>query len=706
MSHAQEEENKKDMKLFRYNQFTNLTPVNENLDKSKKFLKDQYIIKKLAGDLKFIDSELDYQLRNGKKGLSIRDFSEEQFNEIRMKMRDVRLTDDQVRGLERDEEFVKLRDLFQPNIGYLYNFVYMYFIEAIPYEEIERLYGLLIEYKDLLDRMTRKFDVNFIDESIPNSKNNHTNAEILSDQLDKLVEYRKVKKIIDTLPSKLKREANNATEFQMEQLIGIANGFDSVPDNKKEIVWKTFFGEMLEDRHETTRDGKPNPTFGKLVWRSRLFRFQQMDNALIEFIKAAKQHLDASGSEGYSDRVEKINKVNDLLGVKGCKVIYNESGIMIVEVNSYAANKMLNSHCSHCIVNTENHWINYLGEYNIQYYIYNFNLSSTNLRWSIGVTMKPNRSWDNGACQTVNNSYIGGEFKSLLKSWERDYAIKDDLFDVLQPLSQEEIDRRKGAKDAERFIIKKTITDPDTGKERTITAADLQRYVKEFGADINRDNGKALNNAVEDDDIERVKMIFALGGTANLLKNSDSAIAKSKSLDMIKIMVQNHAVLTNEVFKNIVCDKDALEFCLKAGADCNFSSNLPIRNVSKGSWKSTTDIGESYYDGYELLLKYGSDTEKNGVNFIVKWAAEYCRLDIINDQLEKGCKNGFVSAIGWMGLSKKIYNPQTNVGDKELVKKTIDLLRENALKYEADAYNQLVADITRKTGSEPWFNKL
>lgn len=311
-----------------------------------------------------------------------------------------------------------------------------------------------------------------------------------------------------------------------------------------------------------------------------------------------------------------------------------------------------------------------------------------------------------GACQTVNNSDIGGEFKSLLKTWEREYNIKDNLFDFLQPLSQEEIDRRKKAKDAEKFIIRKTITDPDTGKERNITAEDLQRYVKEFGADINRDNGKALINAVEDDDIERVKMIFALGGTANLLKRSDSAISKSKSIDMIKIMVQNHAVLTNDVFKNIVCDKDALEFCLKAGADCNFSSNLPIRNVSKGSWKSSTDIGESYYDGYELLLKYGSDTEKNGVNFIVKWAAEYCRLDIINDQLEKGCKSGFVAAIAWMGLSKKIYNPQTGVGDKELVKKTIDLLIENSLKYESDAYNQLVADIKRKTGSEPWFNKL
>ena len=688
------------MKLFRYNQFKDLQPLNENIDKSKKFLKDQFIIKKIATDLKLIDSELDYQLRNGeKKGLSKNDFTPEQFNEIRMKMRDVRLTDEQVRNLERNEEFVKLRDLFQPNIGYLYNFVYMYFIEGISYEEVERLYALLVEYKDLLDKLPKKFDINFIDESIPNPSNNHTNAEVLSDELDKLGDYRKVKKIIDTLPPKLKRSANSATELQMEQLIEIAVGFESIEgDDKKEIVWKTFFGEMLVDTYETTRDGKPNPNFGKLVWRSRLARFNNEENPLVEFIRAAKQHLDASGTEGYSDRIEKINKVNDLLGVKGCKVIYNVSGIMIVEVNSYPANKMLNAHCSHCIVNSESYWNSYLGEYNIQYYIYNFNLSSTNTRWTIGVTMKPDRTYSSGACQTVNNNYIGGEFKSLLKQWENEYSISDNLWDILQPLSQDEIDRRKRAKDAERFIIKKTIPDPETGRERTITAADLQGYVKEFGADINKDNGKALINAVEDNDAERVKMIFALGGTPNLQKGADSAIAKAKDIEMIKLLVINHAILTGDVFNNIVCDEDALEFCLKAGADANFNSNLPIRKVCKGTWRSLTEIGESYFAGYQMLLKYGVKTEEAGKNFVVKWAAEYGRMDIINDQMAKGCKTGFVDAFAWMGHTRKLPN-------EDLKKQVGQFLKENSLKHEPNEWKEMCEKLERR-GKKPWVDEL
>ncbi len=490
------------------------------------------------------------------------------------------------------------------------------------------------------------------------------------------------------------KSARNITRVTKHEL------FDNLEeeDDKKEIVWKTFFGEMLVDTYETTRDGKPNPNFGKLVWRSRLARFNNEENPLVEFIRAAKQHLDASGTEGYSDRIEKINKVNDLLGVKGCKVIYNVSGIMIVEVNSYAANKMLNSHCSHCIVNTESHWNSYLGEYNIQYYIYNFNLSSTNTRWTIGITMKPNRSWDNGACQTVNNNYIGGEFKSLLKQWENEYEIGDSLFDILQPLSQEEIDRRKRAKDAERFIIKKTIPDPETGRERTITAADLQGYVKEFGADINRDNGKALINAVEDNDIERVKMIFALGGTPNLQKGADSAIAKAKDMEMIKLLVSNHAVLTGDVFNNIVCDEDALEFCLKAGADANFNSNLPIRKVCKGSWKSLTEIGESYFAGYQMLLKYGVKSEEAGKNFVVKWAAEYGRMDIINDQMSKGCKSGFVDAFAWMGHTRKLPN-----GD--LKKQVGQFLKENALKFEPNEWKDMCEKLERR-GKKPWVEEM
>jgi len=693
------------MKLVRYNQFLDLQVVNETLEKSKKFLKDQFLIKKIATELGYINDELDYDMRNGvKKALTSNDFSKEQFDQIRLKFRDNRLTDEQIRNIEKNPQFEEIKNkLGQKYNGWLYSFTYFYFVENISMSELfdskdadgnpNDLFSRLVDLFGLLSRMPKKFDHNFIDETLPRPDNNHTNAEILSDELDKLADYRKVKKIIDTLPSKLKSAVNTATPLQMEQLVEIANGFEKVEEEKKELVWKTFFGELLEDTNELTRDGKPNPTFGKMVWRSRLFRFTTLENPLVEFIKAAKQHLEASSSAGYSDRVEKINKVNDTFGVKGCKVVFNEGGIMIVEVNSHAANRMLNSHCSHCIVNTESFWNSYLGEYNIQYYIYNFNLGSTDVYWTIGVTMKPDRTYQSGACQTVNNRYIGGEFKSLLKKWEKEYVIDNDLWDVLQPLSQEEIERRKAAKEAERFIIKKTITDPTTGRERPITSDDIRRFVRENGADVNRDNGKALINAVEDDDLERVQTILTLGGTPNLLKGSDSAISKAKNLEMIKLLVTHHAVLTGEVFNNIVCDEDALEFCLKAGADPNFNSYLPIRKVAKGTWRSLSDIGESHFDGYQMLLKYGAKSEENGKNFIVKWASEYGRMDIIEDQIKRGCKNGFVDAYSWLGHTRRL--------PEETKKQVGTFLKEKSIEFESEEWNSMIEKLERR-GRKPW----
>ena len=55
------------MKLFNYNQFLGDKPVNENLDKAKKFLKDTYLLTTVAKDLGFIEGELKAQLDHKEK---------------------------------------------------------------------------------------------------------------------------------------------------------------------------------------------------------------------------------------------------------------------------------------------------------------------------------------------------------------------------------------------------------------------------------------------------------------------------------------------------------------------------------------------------------------------------------------------------------------------------------------------------------------
>lgn len=669
------------MRLHKYNNFLEVRPINENLDKSKKFLKQRSILQNTAKDLGYIDDDLAYKMKEGEiKTLTLNDFTPDQQKELKYKMRTVKLSDEEVRKIEKDPEFIKIRELLDQNMGYLYPFVYMYYVEKTPFNEIESMYNDVVEYKSTLQQFKtmpevgKKFDVNFIDTNIPNEKEHRTNAEILADGLEKLKDLRKVKKILDTLPSKLKKAYKKASELDKKGMVEIAIAFDEIPDGdkptgekdhtgkvitKKERIWKNFFGEMKKDTDAVLPNGDTNPKYGQLVWKSRLRRFERMSNPIRELVRAAKAHLDASLSgDGYSERLEKIDKCNDKFGVMGCDIKFHEGGVMIVQVNSHAANAFLNSHSNHCIVNYASYWNSYLGDYNKQYYLYNFNLSPMEDLSTIGVTIKPDRTWPGGGCQSMRNNGIGGKFKSILKGWEEEYGIDTDLFMALEPMTEEEVEKRKKAKIAEREIVKKGLT-----------IDKIKQYVTEDGADINKDNSKALINSVEEDDYEKAKLCLSLGASPNLAKGSESAIAKAQNIDMIKLLVTYGSDITGEVFSNILHDMESLEFCLKAGLDPNFANSMPFRKVSKGSWKNKNEIGESYLDAFKLLLKYGGKiTDDRGRNTIIKWASEYKRIDMLQHLIDEGYASKFENkdwedGIKWLKHARKI-----NEEDKEEVK--------------------------------------
>ena len=67
------------MNLFKYNQFSGTIPINENLDKAKKFLKDRYILTTTARDLGYVKGELAAQLKEkSKRSLALSDFTPEE----------------------------------------------------------------------------------------------------------------------------------------------------------------------------------------------------------------------------------------------------------------------------------------------------------------------------------------------------------------------------------------------------------------------------------------------------------------------------------------------------------------------------------------------------------------------------------------------------------------------------------------------------
>jgi len=663
------------MKLFKYNQFLGENPLNENLDKAKKFLKDTYLLKTAATDLGFVEGELKAQLdHEEKRALSLRDFTPEQQSEIKLKLRDLRLTDDQVRNIERNPDFLKIREyLGQKYIGWTYPFTYFFFIEMVSMEELftsvektevggktveipNNIFSKLIDYSGLLDRLPKKFDANFIDPNIPN------NSEKLIDGLDSLEDYRKIKKVIDKLTPILKKDYNDSPEVIKDQFAEVCRGFDELGgdnEEKKDRLWKSFFGEIRTIEADQVIHGKAYKKGDKRYF-GPLFRYKNIR----EFIKAAQNYLKSSENDTIIAFYDKINACNEKYGYLGSDTVFEENGILIIEVKSFQANQFLNGHTRHCIKDYASQWESYVASHdNKQYYIYNFNIPQYDNYSTIGITIEPGQSVR--ACHAKDDANIFGSIKNILKKWEKEYDIKDDLFAQLKPMTGPEVERRRRAKIAEREIVKKGLT-----------IEQIKGYVKEDGANINKDNCVALLHAVEENNHEKAKVILELGGSPNLRSKADAIVNKAQDLDMIKLLVSNGSELTGEVFNNICNDVDAVEYCLKQGLNPNFDNSLPIRRCCRGGWESIDKIGEGYLDVFQLLIKYGAKlVDDAGRNMPVKWAAEYGRLDFIDIMIEKGVRGGFKAALTWLSHSRKT--------SPEVKKKTIEYLEDKVQKFES-----------------------
>jgi hypothetical protein len=696
------------MKLAKYNQFLGLDSINENLDKAKKYLKDRYLVQTAAQQLGFLNGELGQQLKHGeRKSVTLNDFNEEQRNQIKLKIREISLTPEQLRQVEGDPQLKALRELKtkvvmsngnektyqldKDNMGWLSAFVYFYFFEGGTLDDLSTLYGKLLKNKDILQNLTvnkgtadkpslvkKPFDLNFIDPNIPN------NMEQLSDGLDRLDEYRKVKRIADRLSvsSELKASYATISEMNAEKFAEIAEGFSKLSDKDVDA----FFGGITLDTFQFKMiNGQisdiPNPLYNTYHFMSTLPRYHNIE----EFLKAAKQYLtsiemskdeDIPGetpeekrkrivTRRYLDFCKKVDECVAKLGASGAEFVYpskpedrfdpeiNKEGILIIEVRSYSANVMLNGHTAHCIKDSLGNWDSYVGNYNNkQYYIYDFNVPLTDDWSTIGTTIEPGQSV-RATHNRRDTSVSTSKLKEILKDYENDHNIDVDLWSLLKPLSQEEIDRKERAKLANRKII-----------QPGLSLEEITKLVKEDSADINKDNGKCLENAVDENDIEKVEGILKLGALTTLKKKEEGPLLRAKGIDMIKLLVSYGAEMNGEIFKNVVNEVEPLQFCLSAGLDPNFGQSLPLRACYKGTWTKVDNVGKPYYEPFLLLMEYIKKTKlwkdllEGKGNQIIKWAAEYGRIEILEyfkeaGLFEKISDGDWDDIFTWIKISRK-----------------------------------------------------
>ena len=688
------------MKLFKYNQFLDGNIINENLDKSKKFMKDMYILrtaiteigkedksegmpfykglKKLFGEAN--GEKLGRELSTGQKKditpLDCVELDVEQRKELGAQMRTVTVDENKLRELISTPEFKSIRELKcevdgkeyqldRDNIGLLFNFVYFYYAENILMEDLTDTYTRVIQNKDFLTTLEKPFDLNFIDIKIPN------NFEKLQDYLNKIPLQRAYKKFESDLPTHLKRDLKEAPKAIKDQFGDMASGFAELSDD----LVKGFWGQMMMDDREGSK------TKGRIVFRSPISRFKNIR----ELIENANGYLKSAGNGTFDSFYKKFQDCNLKFQNSGADQIFLDKGIFILEVKSYGANRILNGHTTHCIVTGLGAWNSYVEKdrngrevaENRQYYIYNFNLPSTNNMWTIGVTIEPDSRTNHiRAAHNKTDGNVSGGLINTLKDWGNEYDINSEatkkakelgasdsdiskygpVFCLLRPISSEQLEFRRKSREAEIEITK-----PGKTKEQ------IEEYVKKFGANINHQDYStkltALDRAVQEDNLEKAKVILSLGGTPNIREDKKTAVINSaKSLDMVKLLVEYQSIITPQCYETISNDIKAVEYLLDNNVDPNFEQSLPVRRSCRGSFDDRTydktgDKGESYIETIKLLIERGVKlTDSRGRIMILKWGSEYGRADVLELCDGIGIDHGWIAAYTWANNSMKLNN--------------------------------------------------
>jgi len=647
--------------LLKYSDFKNNNKINENIAGAKKILKDTFISNRAVKEVSPLKTDPTgmFILDKNDEPIDFNSLSNEIKEEARKKFREIKLTEDELRRIERHPKFQEIREFLGDKLGWASLFTYLYFKERTSMEELKTIFADMVKYHDLLGKMRRPIN-NYIDPNIPN------NTEQLIDDLEDIKRYRKLKKFIDEFNSDLKRDYANSPIYFKERLLDIATAFDDIGKDesgkidteKQRVIQKRFFDKI--GRYKTVR----------------------------ELTAGAESFLKAESNAGVAKFYQAIDVCNKKYGDYGVKVLYDEAGLMIMEVKSFAACKDLFSNTSWCIAQYLGQWNSYVGGddvFNKQYSILNFNLAPSDNESIIGITIAPNQQVR--ACHLKNDASASGTFKGIFNKFENSLGLeKGFIWEGLVPMNAKEIEGKKKRIIANRELIKKGLS-----------LDQIKKYVVEDGADVNAGNGAALDNAVLDNNIEIVEFLLDYGASANLRSKQEATVNNVQSFEVLKLLISKGAEITPRVFKTLVEDEDAVKFCLDNGLDANFNDNMPMRIAIKNGKMNLVKMLEEYN------VKSDNRRQMN-----TKHAAEYDRWDILEYFLKKGgaYSEGFQEVLKWIGHTQKYNTLPDPMGKKiEVLNKLQSYIDSGTATCSESPYkigtnrNSTLEDVIREYGS-------
>ncbi len=464
-------------------------------------------------------------------------------------------------SIAKDSVFKIIGEMLKKTPGYVYSF-YRFMEDGISQDELVILYQRLIDNKQFLNKLTLPFDK--YGDLNPSEYNNRVGYEVLTDDLDFIELDRIASKFVTNFTPELKKSYNNSSSFVKEKIRNIAKEF-------------TLLG-MDEDTNRV------DPVANKILQRNFTQTLKRYDN-VEDLIVAAIDFIKVTNNSGLPKFLRKIDKINAQYGIlNGIDIVYNQNHIIIVEVKSFQANRELNANTSHCIATTPSRWDEYVGDdnlYNKQYYIYNFNLEPTDSNSVIGITIES--SGKIRACHNKPDTDLLISIRGILKEWQKEYGIDDDLFSMFTPMTSKEVDIKKKRVIANRNIIKDKLT-----------IEEYKKYIED-GADPNASNGTPLNNAVRNDMFDVVEYLIGVGANPNL----HDSIKYVKDTDMIKVLCKNGATLDKITYGKFVSgNMKLLEYLLdECGVDPQFDRGIIIRDAC-----NSNDINLT-----KLYIEHGGD---------------------------------------------------------------------------------------------------
>ena len=223
------------------------------------------------------------------------------------KKEDATLSPEEVRKVETNPEFIKIRDMLRDNPGYVYAFTRFFFEEEVPFDDLKDMYAKIKEHRAVIS--TLPMPVERYADITPDDKDKRKGFERLGDDIGKLELSRITKKWTDRLPGDF-TVTNQGAKDKGVQVPSIKRAYQNSPDAIKEKVAgiaKAF--DEFGKESDGSIDHKKNKELQDLFF-DKIKRYRNLNDV----IQAAIGYIKSANNASISKFFQNIQRVNEKYG--------------------------------------------------------------------------------------------------------------------------------------------------------------------------------------------------------------------------------------------------------------------------------------------------------------------------------------------------------------------------------------------------------